>query len=292
MARRTPDLASCLGSGDVSCKMEESGAFGSPDVQNVQNQGPASAARPVPRNFVWRLGGGRHIHAAGGSADRDAMAVDVPVLRECFDPWNHHQQADAGDGSDGQDGRCRGCSKILKAKARAAAAAKPPLPHVPTNSKCHGFVHVGARSSRSAPTPPPILLFHNRQAPANPQTSPRKSPESPQEIPWEPPRARGVPSRPDGTHPHQRQATATRHAKVEAKVASWGVSFDGNWQSSFHLSNAQNVGKSHPCQGGLRAGSRLLARGPGVRHGALHRCPKNVVSSSDPSTRATRSATT
>lgn len=206
MARRTPDVASCLGSGDVSCKMEESGAFRRLDVQN---RGPASAARPVPRNFVWRLGGGRHVHT-GGSADRNAMAVDVPVLRECFDPWNHHQQADAGDGSDGQDGRCRGCGNmVLKAKARAAAAAKPPLPHAPTHSKCHGFVHVGAWClfiSIGPNSAPRSCCSTSRQAPA----APRQSPGSPQEKPQEnPPRARGVPSRPDGTHPCLRQAAAS-----------------------------------------------------------------------------------
>lgn len=188
MARRTPDVASCLGSGDVSCKMEESGAFRRLDVQN---RGPASAARPVPRNFVWRLGGGRHVHT-GGSADRNAMAVDVPVLRECFDPWNHHQQADAGDGSDGQDGRCRGCGNmVLKAKARAAAAAKPPLPHAPTHSKCHGFVHVGAWClfiSIGPNSAPPILLFHKPPGPSGPQTIPRKSPGKP---PGKPPTRSG-----------------------------------------------------------------------------------------------------
>ena len=193
MARRTPDVASCLGSGDVSCKMEESGAFRRLDVQN---RGPASAARPVPRNFIWRLGGGRHVHT-GGSADREAMAVDVPVLRECFDPWNHHQQADAGDGADGQDGRCRGCGNmVLKAKARAAAAAKPPLPHAPTHSKCHGFVHVGALvlvhlNSRSAQTRPPDPVVPQPPGPSSPQTIPRKSQETPRKIPGKPPTRSG-----------------------------------------------------------------------------------------------------
>ncbi|KAK3897887.1 hypothetical protein C8A05DRAFT_47640 [Staphylotrichum tortipilum] len=139
MAPRTPDLASWLASGTTSRRREETGAAGTPGTGGasglsaaIQNHGLASPTRPIPRTFVWRLGGRSSSPeparaAVGLSHD---MAVDVPVLRECFDPWDgHHQHADAEGG--GQEGRCRGCNKI--SKARAAAATQPPRnPAAPT----------------------------------------------------------------------------------------------------------------------------------------------------------------
>jgi hypothetical protein len=117
MAQPTPEVASCLGSGNMSRREEEPGAF----HETVQNQDSPSPPRSLPRNFVWRR------CPSSASSDDSAvgdMAVDVPVLRECFDPWSHHCQDEAEDG-------CRGCSKIAKARA---AGTRPP--HVPIHSEC------------------------------------------------------------------------------------------------------------------------------------------------------------
>jgi len=89
--------------------------------------------RPIPRNFVWRLHGGRSSSSnsltetltEGG--DKGDMAVDVPALRDSFDPWGQHEKEE-------DDGRCKGCSKIARARAAAAVAAAaqhdvPSSPH-------------------------------------------------------------------------------------------------------------------------------------------------------------------
>jgi hypothetical protein len=130
MARPTPDLASCFGSGDMSCKEEDFGAPGEPAVQNPD---APSRARIAPQNIVWRLAGGRRTSSTGSAnetVDGD-MAVDVPVLRACFDPWRRDQPE---DDHDGPDGRCQGCSKISKARAVAG------LPHVPSRGECPRFL--------------------------------------------------------------------------------------------------------------------------------------------------------
>lgn len=127
MAHSTLEVASCLGSGNMSCRDRESGESGVPD-EPVQNHDPAIPPRLVPQNFVWRLVG-----KSSGDLIVGDMAVDVPVLRECFDPWTHDRHRETGEG-------CRGCSKISKARA---AATKPP-PHVPTDGECQftEFVHL------------------------------------------------------------------------------------------------------------------------------------------------------
>ena len=118
MAHAAPDLASCLGSGEMSRK---EGYFGTPGEPEVQNQDPPGRAGLVPQNFVWRFAGRRT--SSTSSADEVVagdMAVGVPVLRERFDPWRHDPQEEENDG---QEERCKGCSKISKARA---AATQPP----------------------------------------------------------------------------------------------------------------------------------------------------------------------
>ncbi|GAB1315580.1 hypothetical protein MFIFM68171_05790 [Madurella fahalii] len=124
MAQTALDLASSLGSGRTSHEMGESGI--SEEIL-LQMQVAPSPARPIPKNFVWRLDGGRRSSSASLSDIRGDMAVDVPVLRETFDPWSHdeHEEDD-----DGQEGRCKGCTKISKARAAATAAAARPS-HAP-----------------------------------------------------------------------------------------------------------------------------------------------------------------
>ncbi|KAL2116048.1 hypothetical protein VTJ04DRAFT_10303 [Mycothermus thermophilus] len=62
------------------------------------------------------------------------MAVDIPVLRPYFDPWNRDQDDDDTEDSSnnssvsGDNGRCQGCKKISEARARAAAQAQKQPP--------------------------------------------------------------------------------------------------------------------------------------------------------------------
>ncbi|KAH6843262.1 hypothetical protein B0I37DRAFT_215188 [Chaetomium sp. MPI-CAGE-AT-0009] len=122
MAHAAPDLASCLGSGEMSRKRED---FGPPSEPEVQNQHSPGRARLAPQNFVWRLAGRRtsSTSSADDVVDGD-MAVGVPVLRERFDPWRHDPQEEE------QEERCKGCSKIPKT---GAAAVQPP--HDPSPGK-------------------------------------------------------------------------------------------------------------------------------------------------------------
>lgn len=119
MAQSTPELASCLSSGEMSCKNGESGASGELPVQNQDDSDPP---RLAPQNFVWRLARRSPSVSSDDLVVEGEMAVDVPVLRECFDPWRHDRLEETGDGS---EGRCRGCSKIPKARVIATTA-----PHV------------------------------------------------------------------------------------------------------------------------------------------------------------------
>ncbi|KAK4244325.1 hypothetical protein C7999DRAFT_17411 [Corynascus novoguineensis] len=120
MAHAAPDLASCLGSDHMSRKKEDFGAGGGSEVQNQETPG---RARLVPQKFVWRLAGRRSssYSPADDLADGE-MAVGVPVLRACFDPWRRDHPE---DDRDGHEGRCQGCSKISKAREVADR-----LPHV------------------------------------------------------------------------------------------------------------------------------------------------------------------
>ncbi|KAH6618232.1 hypothetical protein B0J18DRAFT_274452 [Chaetomium sp. MPI-SDFR-AT-0129] len=134
MAHAAPDLTSCLGSGDnMSCKQKDrklpsshADAGSSGSVLEVQNRGgPSPGGRPLaPQNFVWRRAASNRPTSSSSTAesvpaDEGDMAVDVPVLRECFDPWRR----DRSDEDDGQAGRCEGCDKISRARAAAAAIA-------------------------------------------------------------------------------------------------------------------------------------------------------------------------
>jgi hypothetical protein len=143
MAHAAPDLASCLGSGEMSRKEED---FGAPGELEVQNQDPPSRAGLIPQNFVWRLAGRRtsSTSSADDVVDGD-MAVGVPVLRERFDPWRHDPQEEKHDG---QEERCKGCTKISKARA---AAAQPP--HDPPPSKLLSVSLTCASASRSGHFP-------------------------------------------------------------------------------------------------------------------------------------------
>lgn len=116
MAQSTPDLAPSLASGAIPSKMEE---FGDSEESPLQKQDVSDPPRLIPQNFVWRLGG-RQSSSTDQTNVAGAMAVDVPVLRETFDPWNNGQHYEK---EDGQGGRCRGCSKISKA---STAVAQPP----------------------------------------------------------------------------------------------------------------------------------------------------------------------
>lgn len=109
----------------------------------VQNRGSPSPGRQrgAPQNFVWRRGASRRQLSSSSTASTDDgdMAVDVPVLRECFDPWRRDRPDE--DGHDGQAGRCQGCDKISRARAAAAAIAAASTtvamspPQTPTRGK-------------------------------------------------------------------------------------------------------------------------------------------------------------
>ena len=122
MVQLTPDLASLAlaGPSEIPCNMGDSGdqnsktnavQFQTFSLEHHQSQ----QLRPIPKNFVWRLQGGRRSSSTSltkpkaQAPKRQDMAVDVPVLRDSFDPWNQHQRD--------EDGGCKGCSKISKAKA-------------------------------------------------------------------------------------------------------------------------------------------------------------------------------
>lgn len=114
--------------------------------------------------------------------------------------------------------------------------------------------------------------------------SPSKPPDSPQEGPWKSPgttpHALGA-CRPDLMEPTRTSDRRQRPgmSKSTPKLPRGVFPLMGIDRRVSICQTPQNVGKTHPCQGGFRAGSRLLARGLGVRHGALHCCPKNAVSS-------------
>ncbi|KAK0644068.1 hypothetical protein B0T16DRAFT_192701 [Cercophora newfieldiana] len=126
MVQLTPDLASLEGTDMFPRPKEQAGEDSHQRttqlVQMENSSSITSNARPIPRNFVWRLHGGRSSSstsltetlAEGG--DGGEMAVDVPALRDSFDPWGQHEKEQ-------DDGRCKGCSKIAKARAAAAVAA-------------------------------------------------------------------------------------------------------------------------------------------------------------------------
>lgn len=120
MAQSTPELTPSLGSGEISSKMEEPGNSGESVLQKRDFSSPRGA---LPRNFLWRLGGGRRNSSSDLTSVQRDMAVDVPVLRETFDPWSNDRH---NEGEDGQDERCKGCSKISQARAARTAAAEPP----------------------------------------------------------------------------------------------------------------------------------------------------------------------
>ncbi|KAK4452636.1 hypothetical protein QBC34DRAFT_397956, partial [Podospora aff. communis PSN243] len=98
----------------------------------MENSSSSPNPRPIPRNFIWRLHGGRSSSSTSltetltEGGDRGGMAVEVPALRDSFDPWGQHEKEE-------DDGRCKGCSKIAKARASAVAAAAqhdvPSSPH-------------------------------------------------------------------------------------------------------------------------------------------------------------------
>ena len=94
----------------------------------------------IPRNFVWRLQGGRRASTSTNSTEPDqedamaavdVVAMDGPingVLRDSFDPWNRHnhrRQKGGGKwsatGQDADDDEvCKGCIKISRARASTA----------------------------------------------------------------------------------------------------------------------------------------------------------------------------
>lgn len=92
----------------------------------------------IPRNFVWRLQGGRRASSSTNSTEPDQedtmAAADVVangpvngVLRGSFDPWNRHNHRSerGGKGSvnghvDEDDEVCKGCIKISKTRASTA----------------------------------------------------------------------------------------------------------------------------------------------------------------------------
>lgn len=129
MVQSPPDLASFNGTGPSLQKMEEAGACGDSLDKLIQREtvsSPSTVTRPIPRNFVWRLHGGRRSSSTSPTESTSeqgdmAVAVEVPTLRDSFDPWGAHEKEE-------EDGRCKGCSKILKARA-AAAAVVVPTPH-------------------------------------------------------------------------------------------------------------------------------------------------------------------
>ncbi|KAK4185784.1 hypothetical protein QBC35DRAFT_502947 [Podospora australis] len=171
MVQSTLDLASSFGSSNIPCNMEEFGASGQ-QTQTThqeqrkafqpQNQGtcPSPDRRPViPRNFVWRLGGGRRSSTTSlGETRGDDMAVGVPVLRETFDPWHRHdihyydEKNNNLNDTSSQDGKpCIGCIKISQARAAAAALVRP----------------LDLPTSRAAPTHDPpaanMTILQNRE---------------------------------------------------------------------------------------------------------------------------------
>lgn len=159
MAQSAPDLASSRGSGEIPPSMEEAGA---PGETLLQKPRPASAARPIPRNFVWRLGGGRRTRSEGVVDFRGDMAVDVPVLRASFDPWNNNEQH--VEDANGQEGRCKGCSKISMARAAANVIPTAP-PHGPIRSECPPApvpcsISPVVGPDNSLPSPPPASNPH------------------------------------------------------------------------------------------------------------------------------------
>ncbi|KAK0707846.1 hypothetical protein B0H67DRAFT_647983 [Lasiosphaeris hirsuta] len=126
MVQSPLDLASLVGTGEIPCCKEEFGPSKRRLAQSVQStqgvqmeQDSLQHPRPIPRNFVWRLHGGRRSSSTSLPETEGDMAVEVPALRESFDPWGHHENHDKEE----EDGRCKGCSKISKARAAAAAAA-------------------------------------------------------------------------------------------------------------------------------------------------------------------------
>ncbi|KAK1755507.1 hypothetical protein QBC47DRAFT_380547 [Echria macrotheca] len=106
--------------GRLSSKMGVTGASSDLVENPVQTEGPLSSpiTRPIPRNFVWRLQGGRRPSSTDLTEStvngNMTVAIEVPALRGSFDPWGQHEKEEDG---------CKGCSKILKARAAAAAAA-------------------------------------------------------------------------------------------------------------------------------------------------------------------------
>ncbi|KAK3941409.1 hypothetical protein QBC46DRAFT_382634 [Diplogelasinospora grovesii] len=118
MVQFTPDLASLVGIGEIPCNMEETGPVRGGLVQ-MKEFSHKTVVRPVPSNFVWRLHGGRR-SSSTNSIEFGDMAVDVPVPRGSFDPWNQQVKE--------ENGRCKGCAKISKARAVAHLPESPDLP--------------------------------------------------------------------------------------------------------------------------------------------------------------------
>jgi len=136
MAQPTPELASCLGYGNLSGTEEGTGCPGKPEIQNPESPSPS---RLVPQNSVWRLTG------RCTPATEAEMAVGVPVFRAYFDPWSHDRYKEV---EDGHDSRCPGCSKISDARA---AVFKPP--HASPRGECSFDVVQCAGSSQSLRNP-------------------------------------------------------------------------------------------------------------------------------------------
>lgn len=166
MVHATPDLASFDSSAEIPCTMRAPGPGRMKTGQAVQSSDSSPApsppkARPIPPNFVWRLGGGRRSSSSTTEAEieeRDmAVAVDVPALRVSFDPWGQQQQREE------ENERCKGCTKISKARAAAAvtavmpakAAGSPPVP------KPHGQYIEFHMSSMSGERVKPFADPHN-----------------------------------------------------------------------------------------------------------------------------------
>lgn len=144
MVHATPDLASFDSSAEMPCTMRAPGPGKMKTGQAVQSSDSISPApsppkaRPIPRNFVWRLGGGRRSSSSTTEAEieeRDmAVAVDVPALRVSFDPWGQQQREEENE-------RCKGCTKISRARAAAAVTAVMPAKVAaspPAATKPHG----------------------------------------------------------------------------------------------------------------------------------------------------------
>lgn len=127
MAQRTPELTSWPVSGDISSAMEDSGP---PSASKLQDGTDPNPRPSVPPNFVWCL----PVRRSLVQGTKENMAVDIPVLRPYFDPWNRDQDDDDTEDSSnnssvsGDNGRCQGCKKISEARARAAAQAQKQPP--------------------------------------------------------------------------------------------------------------------------------------------------------------------